>query len=163
MELPILSAAETPADQLELLTAIRDQLLLQNAQRRKQRWLLRTCAAACAVLALAVLLLCAILLPQATQLLSEARTVLQALDTEQLANTMADLNATARYSVGIAQDAQKVLASFAEIDVDTLNGSLADLNGAIQKFSELDIDTLNRAIANLNNTVGPLARFFGLG
>lgn len=163
MELPILSAAETPADQLELLTAIRDQLLLQNAQRRKQRWLLRTCAAACAVLALAVLLLCAILLPQATQLLSEARTVLQALDTEQLANTMADLNATARYSVGIAQDAQKVLASFAEIDVDTLNGSLADLNGAIQKFSELDIDTLNRAIANLNNTVEPLARFFGLG
>ena len=163
MELPIQSAAETPADQLELLTAIRDQLLLQNAQRRKQRWLLRTCAAACAVLALAVLLLCAILLPQATQLLSEARTVLQALDTEQLANTMADLNATARYSVGIAQDAQKVLASFAEIDVDTLNGSLADLNGAIQKFSELDIDTLNRAIANLNNTVEPLARFFGLG
>lgn len=163
MELPILSAAETPADQLELLTAIRDQLLLQNAQRRKQRWLLHTCAAACAVLALTVLLLCAILLPQATQLLSEARTVLQALDTEQLANTMADLNATARYSVGIAQDAQKVLASFAEIDVDTLNGSLADLNGAIQKFSELDIDTLNRAIANLNNTVEPLARFFGLG
>lgn len=163
MELPIQSAAETPADQLELLTAIRDQLLLQNAQRRKQRWLLRICAAACAVLALTVLLLCAILLPQATQLLSEARTVLQALDTEQLANTMADLNATARYSVGIAQDAQKVLASFAEIDVDTLNGSLADLNGAIQKFSELDIDTLNRAIANLNNTVEPLARFFGLG
>lgn len=163
MELTVEPAAETPADQLALLTEIRDQLLQQNAHRRRQQWLLRACAAACVVLALTVLLLAAILLPQATQLLSEARTVLQALDTEQLADTMADLNATARYSVGIAQDAQKVLASFAEIDVETLNGSLADLNDAIQQLSKLDIDTLNRAIANLNSTVEPLARFFGLG
>ena len=50
-----------------------------------------------------------------------------------------------------------------EIDVETLNGSLADLNDAIQQLSKLDIDTLNRAIANLNSTVEPLARFFGLG
>ncbi len=161
MELPILSAAETPADQLELLTAIRDQLLLQNAQRRKQRWLLRTCAAACAVLALTVLLLCAILLPQATQLLSEARTVLQALDTEQLANTMADLNATARYSVGIAQDAQKVLENFSEIDIDALNESLKDLNAALLRVAELDVATLNSAIANLNDAIEALSGLFG--
>lgn len=161
MELPIKSAAETPADQLELLTAIRDQLLLQNAQRRKQRWLLRTCAAACAVLALTVLLLCAILLPQATQLLSEARTVLQALDTEQLANTMADLNATARYSVGIAQDAQKVLENFSEIDIDALNESLKDLNAALLRVAELDVATLNSAIANLNDAIEALSGLFG--
>lgn len=161
MELPILSAAETPADQLELLTAIRDQLLLQNAQHRKQRWLLRTCAAACAVLALTVLLLCAILLPQATQLLSEARTVLQALDTEQLANTMADLNATARYSVGIAQDAQKVLENFSEIDIDALNESLKDLNAALLRVAELDVATLNSAIANLNDAIEALSGLFG--
>ena len=161
MELPIQSAAETPADQLELLTAIRDQLLLQNAQRRKQRWLLRTCAAACAVLALTVLLLCAILLPQATQLLSEARTVLQALDTEQLANTMADLNATARYSVGIAQDAQKVLENFSEIDIDALNESLKDLNAALLRVAELDVATLNSAIANLNDAIEALSGLFG--
>lgn len=161
MELPIKSAAETPADQLELLTAIRDQLLLQNAQRRKQRWLLRTCAAACAVLALTVLLLCAILLPQATQLLSESRTVLQALDTEQLANTMADLNATARYSVGIAQDAQKVLENFSEIDIDALNESLKDLNAALLRVAELDVATLNSAIANLNDAIEALSGLFG--
>ena len=161
MELPIQSAAETPADQLELLTAIRDQLLLQNAQRRKQRWLLRTCAAACAVLALTVLLLCAILLPQATQLLSEALTVLQALDTEQLANTMADLNATARYSVGIAQDAQKVLENFSEIDIDALNESLKDLNAALLRVAELDVATLNSAIANLNDAIEALSGLFG--
>lgn len=161
MELPILSAAETPADQLELLTAIRDQLLLQNAQRRKQRWLLRTCAAACAVLALTVLLLCAILLPQATQLLSEARTVLQALDTEQLAGTMADLNATARYGVAIAQDAQKVLENFSEIDIDALNESLKDLNAALLRVAELDVATLNSAIANLNDAIEALSGLFG--
>lgn len=161
MELPIQSAAETPADQLELLTAIRDQLLLQNAQRRKQRWLLRTCAAACAVLALTVLLLCAILLPQATQLLSEARTVLQALDTEQLANTMADLNATARYGVAIAQDAQKVLENFSEIDIDALNESLKDLNAALLRVAELDVATLNSAIANLNDAIEALSGLFG--
>ena len=113
------------------------------------------------MLALTVLLLCAILLPQATQLLSEARTVLQALDTEQLANTMADLNATARYSVGIAQDAQKVLENFSEIDIDALNESLKDLNAALLRVAELDVATLNSAIANLNDAIEALSGLFG--
>ena len=161
MELTVEPAAETPADQLALLTEIRDQLLQQNAHRCRQQWLLRACAAACVVLALTVLLLAAILLPQATQLLSEARTVLQALDTEQLANTMADLNATARYSVGIAQDAQKVLENFSEIDIDALNESLKDLNAALLRVAELDVATLNSAIANLNDAIEALSGLFG--
>lgn len=163
MELTVQPTPETSADQLVLLTEIRDQLLAQNAHRRRQLLLLRACAAVCVVLALAVLTVCAILLPPVTQVLSQAQTVMEALDTELLAATMSDLNATARYGVSIAQDAQKALENFAEIDIDTFNESLKDLNAALLQVSELDVGTLNRAIANLNDTIETLARFFGRG
>lgn len=160
MELTVQPVPESPADQLALLTEIRDQLLAQNTHRQKQLILLRVCAAACALLALAVLLTCAVLLPKASQTLSEAEAAIAALNMEQIDGMITDLETVARQSVRIAEEAQVVLSEIAQIDFASLNGSLADLDAAVKAFSGLDIETLNRAIANLNDTVEPLARFF---
>lgn len=160
MELPLASAQTAePAEQLVLLAEIRDQLLLQNKQKKNQLLLLRICAGGLSLLALAVVIVCAVLVPKLSGTLAEVDSAVAMLDMEQVASLISNMDTVAAESMAMATDASVILSDISKVDFASFNVSLAELDTAVQKFSQLDIQTLNEAIRNLNDTVAPLATF----
>ena len=91
----------------------------------------------------------AVVLYAAATLIPRINTTFQSLDL-----IMEDLNVIT--SELAEADLEKMIT-----DVDNLvTSSEQSVQDALQKVNEIDIDTLNNAIKNLNDAVAPLANFF---
>lgn len=154
------ATGEAGGDNARLLAEIRDLLLAQNAQKKRQLLLLRICAAAVAVLALSAVAFAAVLLPKAADTLARADAAIAALDMEQVDAVITELEQVAGESLAIAKSAGNVLSKVDELDFAALNDSIEELNVAVKKLSDLNVSQLNEAIGNLNDTVEPMANFF---
>ena len=110
-----------------------------------------------AIIALAVIVLCAVLIPRATK-------TLRGIDaaTEELNSVASTLNQVD--FVGMSES----ISELTEQGKDTLNTALGDVEAsldsmqtALDNISRLDVDGLNQSIADLSAIVDPMARLFG--
>ena len=110
-----------------------------------------------AIIALAVIVLCAVLIPRATK-------TLRGIDaaTEELNSVASTLNQVD--FVGMSES----ISELTEQGKDTLNTALGDVEAsldsmqtALDNISRLDVDGLNQSIADLSTIVDPMARLFG--
>lgn len=131
-----------------------------EAQSQTARWR-RLCAqtvTACAVLiALAVVVLCAVLIPRAAKTLGGIDAATDGLNAVAATLNQVDF-------VGMSQS----IAELTEQGKDTLNTALEDVEAslgsmqtALDNVSRLDVDGLNQSIADLGAIVEPMARLFG--
>ena len=70
-----------------------------------------------------------------------------------------------RIAVGVSggKDSLVLLAALAklqQVDIERLNGALAQMENVLADLDGLDTEALNTAIRNLNKTLGPLLALF---
>lgn len=83
--------------------------------------------------------------------------VVQKIDVGALVTTVNQFTADAGDTFTSVGNAVSVLE---ELDIVSLNATIAQLKTAVESFSQVDIAKLNEAIENLNDSVEPFANFF---
>lgn len=157
-------AAQTQTDSFTTLDYVRELYLNSEEQKktdRKKMRLLRAAVAFLGVTTAAVLLSAAFVVPALLTTANEANralAVIQTIDAETIASDMDALAVQASDTFQQVGDAVQVLD---DLDMETLNSTIGELETAVSSFSKLDVAKLNEAITNLNATVEPLARLFG--
>ena len=110
-----------------------------------------------AIIALAAIVLCAVLIPRTVKTLGGIDAA-----TEELNSVAATLNQVD--FVGMSES----ISELTEQGKDTLSTALGDVEAsldsmqtALDNISKLDVDGLNQSIADLSAIVDPMARLFG--
>ena len=155
---------ETQTDSFTTLDYVRELYLHAEEQRKADRKKLRLLRAAVAFLGVTmavVILSAALVVPALLNTANEASkalAIVQQIDVKTIASDMDALAVQASDTFSQVGDAVKVLN---DLDMESLNATIGELQTAVASFSKLDVATLNKAITNLNATVEPLARLFG--
>ena len=156
---PVTAQAPLPNDgeAIELLKKIAAASEAQSFAAKWRRLSAQAVFICAAIIALAVIVLCAVLIPRATK-------TLRGIDaaTEELNSVAATLNQVD--FVGMSES----ITELTEQGKDTLNTALGDVEAsldsmqtALDNISRLDVDGLNQSIADLSAIVDPMARLFG--
>ena len=156
---PVTAEAPLPNDgeAIELLKKIAAASEVQSSAAKWRRLSAQAVLICAAIIALAVIALCAVLIPRATK-------TLRGIDaaTEELNSVAATLNQVD--FVGMSES----ISELTEQGKDTLNTALGDVEAsldsmqtALDNISKLDVDGLNQSIADLSAIVDPMARLFG--
>jgi len=133
---------------------------IQKKSEHKRLVLARVCMILLSVLTAAIVAACVIIVPIIKSVGDEANqalAVVQSLDTEALMADVDEFTQLADETFTSVGDAVSVLE---ELDIDTLNSAIAELETGVQKLNDIDVDALNEAIQNLNDSVEPFANFF---
>lgn len=150
-------------EKFETIDYVRELFLNSEAQKKsehKRLILSWVSVALLSVLTVAIVASCIIVVPVAVSVGREANkalAIVQQIDTEALMRDVDDLTQLADETFTSVGDAVSVLE---ELDVDTLNSAIAELESGVQKLNDIDVDALNEAIQNLNDSVEPFANFF---
>ncbi len=156
---PVTAQAPLPNDgeAIELLKKIAAASEAQSSAAKWRRLSAQAVLVCAAIIALAAIVLCAVLIPRATK-------TLRGIDaaTEELNSVAATLNQVD--FVGMSES----ITELTEQGKDTLNTALGDVEAsldsmqtALDNISRLDVDGLNQSIADLSAIVDPMARLFG--
>ena len=158
------SSGETQTDSFTTLDYVRELYLLAEEQKKSDRRkvrLLRAGVALIAVTMAAVILSAVLVVPALLNTANEASktlAIVQQIDVETIASDMDALALQASDTFSQVGDAVGVLN---DLDMESLNKTIGELQIDVESFSKLDVATLNKAITNLNATVEPLARLCG--
>jgi hypothetical protein len=150
-------------DNFETIDYVRELFLNSEIQKKSERSrlvLARISFILLAILTAAIVTACAIIVPAAVSVANEANkalVVIQKIDTEALMDDIDGFTQLADETFTSVGDAVSVLE---ELDVDTLNSAISELESGVQKLNDIDVDALNAAIKNLNDSVEPFANFF---
>ena len=165
-----LETVESPANQsrssesFDVIDYVRELFLNSEEQKKleqKKIRLMRICASLMGVVALVVVVSAIVLVPMLLTTISEANKTLvsvQQVDIQAITQNIDTLAVQATETLESAGEAVKVIN---DLDMQSLNATIAELKMGVESFSKLDIETLNAAIANLNATIEPFAKFFG--
>ncbi len=156
---PVTAEAPLPNDgeAIELLKKIAAASEAQSSAAKWRRLSAQAVFICAAIVALAAIVLCAVLIPRVTK-------TLRGIDaaTEELNSVAATLNQVD--FVGMSES----ISELTEQGKDTLNTALGDVEAsldsmqtALDNISKLDVDGLNQSIADLSAIVDPMARLFG--
>jgi len=155
--------AGTESDRFETIDYVRELFLNSEEQKKIEKKRLRLSSVSVsllAVLTLAVVVSCAVLVPAGLRAVREVSVVAETMnriDLEGLVTTVDDFSRQADETFASISSSAAVLD---ELDIDSLNEAVAELETAAEQLSGLDVATLNTAIQNLNDTVEPFAKFF---
>jgi len=128
------------------LDALCAKLEAVEKNTRRRNGILRWISACCVICTLAILLAVGILVPRFVRAM----------------NGMQDLYANVEaMTAGIDEGELGTLAEEISQLAEDADTSVTEAGAALARLNELDIETLNQAISNLNATVEPLAEFFG--
>ncbi len=150
-------------EKFETIDYVRELFLNSEALKKSERkrlilsWV---SVALLSVLTVAIVASCIIVVPVAVSVGREANkalAIVQQIDTEALMRDVDDFTQLADETFTSVGDAVSVLE---ELDIDTLNSAIAELESGVQKLNDIDVDALNEAIQNLNDSVEPFANFF---
>ena len=156
---PMTAAAPLPNDgeATELLKKIAAASEAQSSAAKWRKLSAQAVLICAAIIALAVIVLCAVLIPRAVKTLGGIDAA-----TEELNSVAATLNQVD--FVGMSES----ITELTEQGKDTLNTALGDvetsldsMQTALDNISKLDVDGLNQSIADLSAIVDPMARLFG--
>jgi hypothetical protein len=165
-----LEAVESPADDagknepFDVLDYVRELFLNSEEQKkleRKKLRLMRVAVSLAGVVAFVVVLSAAILLPMLITTISEANKTLVSVQQVDIQKITTNIDALAVQATDTFDSVGEAVLVLNDLDMESLNSTIAELKTGVESFSKLDIETLNTAIANLNATVEPLARLFG--
>ena len=156
---PVTAEAPLPNDgeAIELLKKIAAASEAQSSAANWRRLSAQAAFICAAIIALAAIVLCAVLIPRAAK-------TLRGIDaaTEELNSVASTLNQVD--FVGMSES----ISELTEQGKDTLNTALGDVEAsldsmqtALDNISKLDVDGLNQSIADLSAIVDPMARLFG--
>lgn len=156
---PVTAEAPLPNDgeAIELLKKIAAASEVQSSAAKWRRLSAQAAFICAAIIALAAIVLCAVLIPRAAK-------TLRGIDaaTEELNSVAATLNQVD--FVGMSES----ISELTEQGKDTLSTALGDVEAsldsmqtALDNISRLDVDGLNQSIADLSAIVDPMARLFG--
>ena len=151
---PVTAAAPLPNDgeAIELLKKIAAASEVQSSAAKWRRLSAQAAFICAAIIALAVIALCAVLIPRATK-------TLRGIDaaTEELNSVASTLNQVD--FVGMSESISELTEQGTALgDVEA---SLDSMQTALDNISKLDVDGLNQSIADLSAIVDPMARLFG--
>lgn len=159
------SANTQQPDSFEVIDYVRELFLNSEEQKKTEKKkvrLMRVCVSLLGVITCVVVVSAALIIPKLVDTVSranEALAIVQQIDVEAITEDADILMLQATETFDAVGEAVTVLN---ELDMESLNATIAELKTGVETFSELDIETLNTAIANLNATVEPFAKFFGL-
>ena len=140
----------TPEDR-----ALLEELLL--SQKRELRHA-RIGTVASLLLAAALLITLMILVPKAVAVMGSIETTIaQVEESLQDVDVLVD-NANTLVEENL-QGITVAVARISELDFDSLNDSVGELNSVSHKLNAVDFDALNQDIQNLSEVIEPLARF----
>ena len=144
-------------DEPALLALLARQSAEQTACMQKQLRYMRVCMAACVGLALALLAVCLLLVPKAHTALDDVAGItghVSAFDWDGLSDSLDDLT-------GITEEVSKIdwVALTDNID-ELVTTSRQSVLQAARTLTDIDLETLNGAIADLKRVVEPLAKLF---
>lgn len=160
---PAQTLPEEKEAKFETIDYVRELFLNSEEQKktdRKRVRLLRTCMILLSVITFCIVATTAILVPTALITAKEVNAslaVVQKIDVDALVTTVNDFTDEAGKTFTSVGSAVSVLE---ELDIETLNATIAQLKTAVESFSQVDITKLNEAITNLNDSVEPFANFF---
>jgi len=152
-----------PEEKFETIDYVRELFLNSEEQKKsdqKRVRLLRACVILLSVIAFCIFAATAVLVPAAlitAKEVNDSLAVVQKIDVDALVTTVNDFTDEAGNTFTSVGNAVSVLE---ELDIDTLNETIAQLKTAVESFSQVDITKLNEAIENLNDSVEPFANFF---
>lgn len=147
----------------ETIDYVRELFLNSEEQKKtdhKRLRLLRACLILLSVITFCIVAATAILVPTALITAKEVNAslaVVQKIDVDALVTTVNQFTMDAGETFTSVGNAVSVLE---ELDIETLNATIAQLKTAVESFSKVDIAKLNEAITNLNDSVEPFANFF---
>ena len=147
----------------ETIDYVRELFLNSEEQKKtgpKRLRLLRVCMILLSVITFCIVAATAILVPTALITAKEVNAslaVVQKIDVDALVTTVNQFTTDAGETFTSVGNAVSVLE---ELDIETLNATIAQLKTAVESFSKVDIAKLNEAITNLNDSVEPFANFF---
>ena len=150
-------------ENFEIIDYVRELFLNSEAQKKsehKRLILSWVSVALLSILTVAIVASCVIIVPVAVSVGNEANkalAIVQQIDTEALMSDVDVFTKLADETFTSVGDAVSVLT---ELDVDTLNSAITELESGVQKLNDIDVDALNEAIQNLNDSVEPFANFF---
>lgn len=162
VETPSEPAAEN--ENFTTLDYVRELYLNSEEQKKlekKKIRLIRAGLTVLAVMAAAVIVSGALVVPALLTTANEATKTLAEVQKVDMVGIAANVDALALQASDTFVQVGDAVAVLDELDMDTLNETIGELKTAVDNFSTLDVDTLNTAIANLNATVTPLAKLFG--
>lgn len=152
-----------PEEKFETIDYVRELFLNSEEQKKsdqKRVRLLRACVILLSVIVFCIFAATAVLVPAAlitAKEVNDSLAVVQKIDVDALVTTVNDFTDEAGNTFTSVGNAVSVLE---ELDIDTLNETIAQLKTAVESFSQVDITKLNEAIENLNDSVEPFANFF---
>ncbi|MEN6339072.1 MAG: hypothetical protein ABFD03_02980 [Clostridiaceae bacterium] len=147
----------------ETIDYVRELFLNSEEQKKtdqKRVRLLRVCMILLSVIAFCIVAATAILVPTALITAKEVNAslaVVQKIDVEALVTTVNQFTEDAGETFTSVGSAVAVLE---ELDIVSLNATIAQLKTAVESFSQVDIAKHNEAIENHNDSVEPFASFF---
>lgn len=152
-----------PEEKFETIDYVRELFLNSEEQKKsdqKRVRLLRVCVILLSVIAFCIFAATAVLVPAAlitAKEVNDSLAVVQKIDVDALVTTVNNFTDEAGKTFTSVGSAVSVLE---ELDIDSLNETIAQLKTAVESFSQVDITKLNEAIENLNDSVEPFANFF---
>mgnify|MGYP003587214438 CR=1 FL=1 len=152
------------AESFEVIDYVRELFLNSEEQKKleqKKYKLLRICVALASVVALVVIVSAAVLVPSILRTVSQVNDTLvsvQKVDIVAVAQNIDTLAIQATDTFDTVGQSVKVLD---ELDMESLNATIAELKTGVESFSKIDFETLNSAITSFNATITPIAKFFG--
>lgn len=165
-----LEAVASPAEEskssesFDVIDYVRELFLNSEEQKKlekKKIRLMRICTSLMGIVALVVVVSAIVLVPMLLTTISEANKTLvsvQQVDIQAITQNIDTLAVQATETLESAGEAVKVIN---ELDMQSLNATIAELKVGVESFSKIDFETLNTAIANFNATIAPLAKLFG--
>ena len=153
-----------PSESFDVIDYVRELFLNSEEQKKlekKKIKLMRICTSLMGVVALVVVVSAIVLVPMLLTTITEANKTLvsvQQVDIQAITQNIDTLAVQATETLQSAGEAVKVIN---ELDMQSLNATIAELKVGVESFSKIDFETLNTAIANFNATIAPLAKLFG--
>lgn len=144
-------------DQGALLGSILAELTEQSKREKKRLFYQR-------VICFCLIAMVGLLIAGAIYFVPSFNTMINGINAATNTLSSADVDGTIQSVQKFAADGSDMFAAVSdsvsvldELDVDSLNLAIAELETTVKSFSALDVDMLNEAILNLNTSVQPFA------
>jgi len=152
------------SESFDVIDYVRELFLNSEEQKKieqKKLKLMRVCVALVSLVTVVIVVSAGILVPMLFSTVSEANKALIIVQDVDIKTLASNIDALALKATDTLEVADAAVKSLNELDMQSLNATIAELKTGVESFSKIDIVTLNAAIANLNATVEPFAKFFG--
>lgn len=147
----------TEPSQTELLKKIAAASEVQSQAAEAKKLCYKVCMIAAAVIAAAVIITCAVLIPRVSSSLNQIDSAV-----EELSGVATTLNQVDFVGMG---ESINELTELGKTSITTaledVQSALENMNTAIDNISQLDVEGLNDSIENLSAIVEPMAKLFG--